>query len=193
VSDSERFLSRWLKLKGQSKAASPSIDPPSPAAAPFDLMSLPPLHLIVADTDMQQFMHEAVPEEVTRAALRSAWTADPAVRDFVGIAENQWDFNDHASMPGFGPIEAADYLATQALQNLSDAVQIAPKDARDVAETRRADSETKEADRLALAPNHDEIADEVETVSLAAALESDDIDIDIDVAAPRTHGRAMPR
>jgi hypothetical protein len=187
VSDSETFLSRWLKLKGQAEAASPPIDPPSPA--PFDLASLPPLHLIVADTDMQQFMHETVPEEVTRAALRSAWTSDPAVRDFVGIAENQWDFNDHASMPGFGPIEAADYLATQALQSLADAVQIAPEDARSIAETRCADSETKGADRLPMAPNHEEIIDEVETVTVAAESES----TPINVAAPRTHGRAMPR
>jgi hypothetical protein len=138
---------------------------------------------------MQQFMHEAVPEEVTRAALRSAWTADPAVRDFVGIAENQWDFNDHTSMPGFGPIEAADYLATQALQNLTDAVQIAPEEATRVAETKRVDGETKGADQLPVAPNREEIIDEVETVTVAAENES----AAIDVAAPRTHGRAMPR
>ena len=187
MSDSETFLSRWLRLKGQSEGASPPVDPPSPA--PFDLANLPPLHSIVADTDMQQFMHEAVPEEVTRAALRSAWTADPAVRDFVGIAENQWDFNDQTSMPGFGPIEAADYLATQALQNLTDAVQIAPEDARSVAETRRTDSEAKGVDQLAVAPNREEVTDEVETVTVAAESES----AVIDVATPRTHGRAMPR
>jgi len=187
VSDSETFFSRWLKLKGQSEAASPPIDPPSPA--PFDLASLPPLHSIVADTDMQQFMHEAVPEEVTRAALRSAWTTDPAVRDFVGIAENQWDFNDQTSMPGFGPIEAADYLATQALQSLTDAVQLAPEDARSVAETRSADSETKGVDQITVAPNREDIINKVETVTVAAESES----AAIDVAAPRTHGRAMPR
>jgi hypothetical protein len=187
VSDSETFLSRWLKLKGQSDAASAPINTPSPV--PFDLASLPPLHSIVADTDMQQFMHEAVPEEVTRAALRSAWTADPAVRDFVGIAENQWDFNDHTSMPGFGPIEAADYLATQALQSLTDAVQIAPEDATSVAETSWADSETKEVDQLPVATNREEIIDEVETLIVAAKSES----AAFDVVVPRTHGRAMPR
>jgi len=138
---------------------------------------------------MQQFMHEAVPEEVTRAALRSAWTADPAVRDFVGVAENQWDFNDQASMPGFGPIEAADYLATQALQSLTDAVQSAPEDARSVADTKRTDSETKGSDQLPLAPNREEIIEGVETVTIAAESES----AAIDLATPRTHGRAMPR
>ena len=48
-------------------------------------------------------------EELTRAALRSAWTADPAIRDFVGIAESQWDFNGEGTIRGFGSLEAADY------------------------------------------------------------------------------------
>ena len=103
MSDSETFLSRWLRLKGQSEAASPSVDTSSPV--PFDPASVPPLDSIVADTDMQQFMREAVPEELTRAALRSAWRADPAVRDFVGIAENQWNFNDPVSIPGLNDLK----------------------------------------------------------------------------------------
>jgi Protein of unknown function (DUF3306) len=187
VSDSETFLSRWLRLKAQSDAASASVD--APPTALFDVASLPPLHSIVADTDMQQFMHEAVPEELTRAALRSAWTADPAVRDFVGIAENQWDFNDHTSMPGFGPIQAADYLATQALHSLTDAVVLAPEAARSVAETRCAHSETTEPDRSPVATNREERIDEVKTVIVAAESESTAIGI----VMPRTHGRAMPR
>ena len=43
-----------------------------------------------------------MPAELTRAALRQAWASDPAIRDFIGIAENQWDFNDPEAMPGFG-------------------------------------------------------------------------------------------
>ena len=187
MSDSGTFLSRWLKLKGQSEAPSPPIDPPS--GAPFDLAGLPPLHAIVADTDMQQFMHEAVPEDVTRAALRSAWTADPAVRDFVGVAENQWDFNDHTSMHGFGPIDAADYLATRALQSLANSVQSAPEDARSVADTKRTDSETTGSAQLQVARDREEIIEGVETLTIAAESES----APIDLATPRTHGRAMPR
>jgi hypothetical protein len=49
---------------------------------------------------------------LTRAALRQAWASDPAIRDFVGIAENQWDFNDPTAMPGFGPMREADNLPT---------------------------------------------------------------------------------
>jgi hypothetical protein len=39
-----------------------------------------------------------------QAALRRVWASDPAIRDFVGIAENQWDFNDPTAIPGFGPL-----------------------------------------------------------------------------------------
>jgi predicted HNH restriction endonuclease len=31
-----------------------------------------------------------------KLALRKTWNLDPAIRDFVEVAENQWDFN----MPG---------------------------------------------------------------------------------------------
>ena len=127
MSDPETFLSRWLRLKRESEAALPPADAPAPAA--FDPASLPPIETIVADSNIQQFLHGAVPAELTRAALRRAWSADPAIRDFVGIAENQWDFNDHACIPGFGPLEAADYLATQALASLTNVAQEAPQDA----------------------------------------------------------------
>ena len=34
--------------------------------------------------------------------------ADPAVRNFVGIAENGWNFNDPNTVPGFGPVTPVD-------------------------------------------------------------------------------------
>jgi TorA maturation chaperone TorD len=80
----------------------------SPAAATFDLASLPPLQSITAGTDIRSFLGSGVPVELTRAALRRAWVTDPAIRDFIGIAENQWDFNDPTAMPGFGPLRAED-------------------------------------------------------------------------------------
>ena len=58
-----------------------------------------------------------------RAALRSAWTADRAIRDFVGIADNQWDFNEPAGIPGFGALGPGDYapsLAARALGSLQE-------------------------------------------------------------------------
>jgi len=65
---------------------------------------LPSIDVIDADTDIIAFLQSGVPAELTRAALRRAWTSDPAIRDFIGIAENQWDFNDPNGIPGFGPL-----------------------------------------------------------------------------------------
>jgi TorA maturation chaperone TorD len=127
MSDSETFLSRWSRLKHESEVTSPDKEVASPdkdvlfpAPPAFDPASLPPIESIAADSDIRQYLHADVPPELTRAALRSAWAADPAIRDFVGIAESQWDFNDPAAIPGFGPLQAADHLAARALGSLSN-------------------------------------------------------------------------
>jgi hypothetical protein len=63
---------------------------------------------------------------LVRAALRAAWVADPAIRDFIGIADNQWDFNDPTSMPGFGALEAADSaraFAQRSVARVSEAAE----------------------------------------------------------------------
>src|ERR1700722_4052531 len=127
MSESDNFLSRWSRLKRESQAtspdseaASPDADVPSAASSSpaFDPASLPSIESIVADSDIRGYLHADVPPELTRAALRSAWAADPAIRDFLGIAESQWDFNDPAAIPGFGPLHAADHLAARALGSL---------------------------------------------------------------------------
>jgi hypothetical protein len=136
MNQSESFLSRWSRRKAQSgepaavshagrvsnaaaaerdgkektPAALPDTNEPTHAA--FDPASLPTVESITAGTDIRPFLQPGVPAELTRAALRRAWTTDPAVRDFIGIAENQWDFNDPTAMPGFGPLTAADEAAT---------------------------------------------------------------------------------
>ena len=86
----------------------------------FDLASLPPLESIGAKTDVTAFLRPEVPPELTRAALRRAWSSDPAIRDFVGPVENGWDFNNPTAMAGFGAISAAEVaqLASQLLGEL---------------------------------------------------------------------------
>jgi Protein of unknown function (DUF3306) len=139
MSGTESFLTRWSRLKRKPEVTAPAEgpSPPEGESAPehvtpsedassisvFDAASLPSIESIVADSDIRQFLHAGVPPELTRAALRSAWSADPAIRDFIGIAESQWDFNDAAAMPGFGPVRAADYLAAQMLESAMRASQ----------------------------------------------------------------------
>jgi hypothetical protein len=72
----------------------------------FDLADLPAIDSIAANTDVTAFLRPGVPADLTRAALRRAWTSDPAIRDFVGLVENGWDFNDPSAMAGFGTITA---------------------------------------------------------------------------------------
>lgn len=118
------FLQRWSRRKlgiTETEDAAPpapeppqtgelqSVPPPAEASAepqaPFDLESLPPIESIDATTDIRAFLAPGVPAELTRAALRRAWTSDPAIRDFVGIAENQWDFTNPDAIPGFGSLD----------------------------------------------------------------------------------------
>jgi hypothetical protein len=90
-----------------AKAAPPAADAKA-AEAPFDPASLPPIESIGAESDIRAFLRPGVPPDLSRAALRRAWSADPAIRDFIGLVENGWDFNNPNAMPGFGPISAGD-------------------------------------------------------------------------------------
>jgi hypothetical protein len=141
VSEPEHFLSRWARLKREA-AAPPDDAAPETAAtesradtpaaeetaspAPeleFDLSTLPPIESITATTDIRAFLAPGVPPELTRAALRRAWIADPTIRDFVGIAENQWDFNDPNAIPGFGsfgPLDDVGRLVAQVIGGAHD-------------------------------------------------------------------------
>jgi hypothetical protein len=74
----------------------------------FDPASLPPIESIDAGTDVSAFLRPGVPADLAQAALRRAWVADPAIRDFVGLAENAWDFNAPGGVPGFEPLRAID-------------------------------------------------------------------------------------
>jgi hypothetical protein len=104
--------------------AEPSPDPPHP-----DLEILPSVESITEHTDIRGFLRSGVPAELTRSALRRAWTSDASIRDFIGIAENQWDFNDPGAIPGFGPlggIDDAPTLLKLALSRIDEAAEAVP-------------------------------------------------------------------
>jgi hypothetical protein len=138
MSDPGKFLSRWSRRKREAADAADATTPPAgsepavenargaqappidnpaaPSDAPkstaptFDLASLPAIESIAADTDIRAFLAPGVPPELTRAALRRAWAADPKIRNFVGLADYDWDFNTPGSMAGFGPLEMTEEL-----------------------------------------------------------------------------------
>jgi Protein of unknown function (DUF3306) len=126
MSDPENFISRWSRRKheaatedGQQKrtdageAHVPASDEQTKAdaresaASPpeFDISSLPPIESIGAGTDITAFMRPGVPAAMRHAALRRVWSADPAIRDFMGPTENYWDAAGPDGIPGFGDLD----------------------------------------------------------------------------------------
>src|SRR5499427_4892764 len=143
MSEPENFITRWSRRKREAsegaevtkssiapdavaESAPPREDPrqerdalPASGGAPqspeaaFDPAKLPPIETITAESDIRAFLAPGVPPELTRAALRRAWAADPKIRDFVGLADYDWDFNAPGAMTGFGSLKMTDELREQ--------------------------------------------------------------------------------
>lgn len=236
MSDAENFVARWSRLKRDTaketkdKTAADAADHKPGAVADeqgaegappaegeltepaFDPASLPSIESITGSSDIRAFLQKGVPAELTKAALRRVWTTDPAIRDFIGIAENQWDFTDPSAMPGFGPLEATDNvreLVAQAMGKLGQALDPTAEATglsdQGIASTSAASSE---ASREVLSQvtgmpvgNEQEAQDggaassiEVQTSSVDVATQHDEKPAQ-DGALPsrRTHGRALPQ
>jgi hypothetical protein len=121
MSNETEFFARWSRRKrhaaadkiAQSKSEDTRDGGDSGASAgfaqgenelPFDPASLPSIESIGAESNIRGFLEAGVPDDLTRVALRRVWSLDPAIRDFVGLSENSWDFNAPGAMAGFGPI-----------------------------------------------------------------------------------------
>jgi hypothetical protein len=98
----EPFLSRWSRQKRRETDPAPQPTEAPEAADPpaVDLSKLPRIEDLTADSDITGFLQQGVPEVLQRLALRRMWSLDPAIRDFVEMAENQWDFNAAGGVPG---------------------------------------------------------------------------------------------
>lgn len=131
MSEDESFLARWSRRKREAEAegtsgideAATRVDPKAgpaqersavqpetaePEPAKFEATALPKLEEISAETDISAFLRAGVPAELKQAALRRAWVADPSIREFVGLAENAFDFNAPNAIAGFGPLQATE-------------------------------------------------------------------------------------
>ena len=208
----ENFLARWSRRKRETAAveAPPQIEPaapPDPEPAPpvvseqgeVDLSSLPSLESITGETDITAFLRKGIPQDLSRAALRRAWETDPAIRDFIGLAENAWDFNDPNAMPGFGPLDCTEEQLAALLERVVGGVRSAAEqlttaipEQADQAE-RAASDETLEA--VAKPEPARVTVSEAPPRTLAAVQpQSPERTADEEPAAqPRTHGSALPR
>jgi hypothetical protein len=134
MNDPDNFLSRWSRRKREAgvqsgreanaplerndrgEAVTPPCgddkspgtsgsEPPASSVPDFDVSSLPPIEAIGADTDISAFLQKGVPSALRHAALRRVWSADPAIRDFIGPNENFWDAAGPDGIPGFGDLD----------------------------------------------------------------------------------------
>jgi hypothetical protein len=162
---------------------------------PFDPTSLPSIESIAADTDLVAFLRAGVPAELTRAALRRAWASDPAIRDFIGIAENQWDFNDPNGIPGFGPLapveRGVDVLAqiSTRLQQLPDTLE----DLMAVSETPSLNTEKQAFDGQIAGSNSLLAGPGVVPLAISISGESGNSPAAKTSGRSRRHGSALPR
>ncbi len=106
----EGFLSRWSRRKRGAAEESPTepveaAPPAPPAACPIpevpeiDPATLPPIEELTAESDFSLFLRPGVPAALRGAALRRMWSLDPAIRDFIGPVDYQWDFNTPGGLP----------------------------------------------------------------------------------------------
>ena len=128
MSDQEKFFTRWSRRKLAPADEKVPAEPPQSADAPpageeaatavaaapaqqgeavpeFDLSKLPSLDSIGANSDITAFLQAGVPSALRHAALRRAWSADPAIRDYIGPNENFWEGVGMDNVPGFGALD----------------------------------------------------------------------------------------
>jgi hypothetical protein len=217
------FLARWSQRKREAACKAAEQEPPAnpiagsrsdgrdaphgplpvsgegdaTVAAGFDLSQLPPLESITPETDMRAFLAPGVPVELARAALRRVWAADPAIRDYIGLSENSWDFTAPGSMPGFGPLEMTDDLR-QAVERIlgsaaerpeavgnAHSVEAVPHQAANDATTRDVPQKTEESHKFDEMRQHS--AKNVAAQTISEKREQ------IQSIGRKRHGRALPR
>ena len=204
----EQFLARWSRRKYDAKAGHAELAPdeaaeaqrsasPDPAAEPvsseMELSDLPAIESIDAATDITAFLRKGIPEELSREALRRAWSTDPAIRDFVGLAENAWDFNDPNAMAGFGPLdysaEQVDALVRHVVGGVVKTVESLPEP---LAETSGGFAQSSKPVKAMTDPRPLDESATVKAPSNFAA--SQPVASNEETSLPRrTHGGALPR
>ena len=151
MSEPENFITRWSRRKREAADEAETTKPAAASGVPdetthtdddrgeasgvprarsgasepaseFDWTKLPPVETITAESDIRAFLRAGVPPELTRAALRRAWAADPKIRDFVGLADYDWDFNTPGAIAGFGPLEMSDEVRRQIVQMIGSSL-----------------------------------------------------------------------
>lgn len=210
MSDQENFLTRWSRRKLEPAEKKPVDEVPAAADAPagvgpaeptpageaateFDISTLPSLDSIGASSDIRPFLQAGVPSALRHAALRRAWSADPAIRDYVGLNENFWEGVGLDNVPGFGALDASVDVKKLVAQVFGDAGPTPRADNAAPVETNVSTPAASESSptetKTQLAKNNDPLLQRDENV----ALHHDEPQPETAAVKPRRHGGAMPQ
>ena len=211
MNDPENFISRWSRRKREAvseepakagaedargveedkkdaKADSRESGTPVPE---LDIASLPPIESIDAGTDISVFLQNGVPTALRHAALRRAWSADPAIRDYLGPTENFWDAAGPNGIPGFGELDpgldvkrmVSELFGETASETAEpDPGTSAPAQVSENRETPEANGEMTTSVAQQSAPQRNDDGATQKNAGREAALQK----------IPRRHGSAMP-
>jgi hypothetical protein len=95
----ESFLSRWSRQKRRGTRTQPAAGTQvggtlaAEEVPEVDPATLPKIEDLTAESDVSVFLRKGVPEALQKLALRRMWSLDPEIRDFVEVAENQFNFH----------------------------------------------------------------------------------------------------
>jgi hypothetical protein len=128
----EPFLSRWSRRK-RGAVSGPVVDDLAAADAAtlaaregqaidqagkdeIDLSKLPEVEGLDVHSDITGFLDMRVPAVLRNAALARMWTLDPTIRDFIEVAENQWNWNIPGGAPFYEEIVGSPEIAESIVQ-----------------------------------------------------------------------------
>ena len=219
MSEPENFLARWSRRKAEQEqpadrtpeanekadqqkqsggvAAEANKEENKKEGEEVDLSKLPPIESIGPETDIRAFLQKGIPPELTRAALRRVWTSDPAIRNFIGIAENQYDFATGSDIPGFGPLTPADDVARMVSEIMREGVPrpLSPSEPERPPET-DAPAPEKSVVSAEITEEQSPLPQQVAALDVPAendAVQQNQVGEEEDSSAPHSHGGALPR
>jgi hypothetical protein len=115
---------------------------PIPGLEPIDLSTLPPIEELSLTSDLAPFLRPGIPAALRSAALRRMWSLDPAIRDYIGPVEYQWDFNTPGGLPAGFASELVGDVKTLLAQAIGEpAEEKAPSPAEPLPEPATGDAE----------------------------------------------------
>ena len=167
---------------------------PIPEIPEVDPASLPPLESLTVESDFSAFLKPGVPTLLRNAALRRMWSLDPAIRDYIGPVDYQWDFNTPGGLPFGFANELTGDISKLLAQAIGKIEELAEDDTPDAATGETA--EAGSADSPPPGPPADQREEEQAPPALVAeatpAIASQPAAAEPAPAPRRRHGGALP-